>query len=94
MEAKLARPNLNIVKSKTDRHPGNHGAYLLACSLFAIIADKSPVGLPATLSLASPDGTKRDFGLAPDDAKYLQDLTWKIYQREIKDTKPAKSQER
>jgi hypothetical protein len=91
MEAKLVRPNLRIVKSKTDGHPGNHGAYLLACSQFAIITDKSPVGLPATLSLTAADGQKRDFGLTPDDAKYLQELAWKVYQREVKHAKPAQS---
>jgi hypothetical protein len=25
------------------------------------------------------------------DAKYLQELAWKVYQREIKNTKPAES---
>jgi len=29
--------------------------------------------------------------IAPDDAKYLQELAWKVYQREIKNTKPAES---
>lgn len=90
MEALLERPDLRIVKSKTDAHPGPQGAYLNACSLFAIVADKTPVGLPATLKLAGPGGQKQDFPIAPDDAKYLQDLAWKIYQREIKNTKPAK----
>ena len=28
--------------------------------------------------------------IAPADAKYLQELAWKVYQREIKNTKPAK----
>jgi hypothetical protein len=90
MEAFLARGDLHIKKSKTDGHPGNHGAYLLACSLFEIIADKTPVGLPATLELTAADGKKINFGLTPDDAKYLQELAWKVYQREMKDTKPGK----
>jgi hypothetical protein len=89
MEALLQRPDLNIRKSKADAHPGNHGAYLNACSLFAIIADKTPVGLPATLEISVADGKKADFGVAPNDAKYLQELAWKIYQRESKNTKPA-----
>ena len=90
MEARLERPDLNITKSKTDAHPGNHGAYLNACSLFAMITDKSPVGLPATLRLTATGGTKQKFEIAPDDAKYLQEFAWKVYQREIKNTKPAK----
>jgi hypothetical protein len=47
------------------------------------------VGLPATLSLAD-DGKKEDFTIADADAKYLQELAWKIHQREIKKTKPEK----
>jgi hypothetical protein len=90
MEARLARPDLKITVSNTDAHPGNEGAYLNACSLYAIIADKSPVGLPAALEITSPAGKKKSFVLAPEDAKYLQELAWKIYQREIKNTKPAK----
>lgn len=89
-EAFLERPDLRITKSKTDGHPGIHGAYLNACSLFAIIADKSPVGLPARLTLQAERGEKKDYELTADDAKYAQEFAWKIYQREIKNTKPAK----
>ena len=90
MEARLERPDLHITKSKTDAHPGKEGAYLNACSLYAIIAGKTPEGLPATLSLAAADGKKEDFTIADADAKYLQELAWKIYQRELKKTKPEK----
>jgi hypothetical protein len=90
MEARLDRPDLHITKSKTDAHPGIHGAYLNACSLFAIIADKSPVGLPATLRIDGARGKKEDFTISSGDAKYLQELAEKVYQREIKSTKPSK----
>lgn len=87
MEARLARPDLRVTVSEQDAHPGIHGAYLNACSLFAIVTGESPVGLPATLKLP---GRNRDFTIAPDDAKYLQELAWKVYQRELKHTKPGK----
>jgi len=90
MEAGLERPDLHITKSKTDAHPGIHGAYINACSLFAILADRSPVGLPATLRIKGAGGKEEDYTIAPDDAKYLQELAWKVYQREIKNTKPAR----
>jgi hypothetical protein len=90
MEARLERPDLKITKSKTDAHPGKEGAYLNACSLYAIITDMSPVGLPATLEMKSADGKKRNFVIAAGDARYLQNLAWRVYQREIKNTKPAK----
>jgi hypothetical protein len=90
MEAHLERLDLKITNSKTDAHPGIHGAYINACSLFTIITGQSPVGLPATLAITADSGKKKEFTLAADHAKYLQELAWKVYQREIKDTKPAK----
>jgi hypothetical protein len=91
MEARLDRPDLKIVKSKTDAHPGNEGAYLNACSLYAIITDKSPVGLPSTLQFTNRDGDKKELSVTSEDAKYLQELAWKIYQREVKNVKPQQA---
>jgi hypothetical protein len=90
MEARLERPDLRVTKSKTDAHPGIHGAYINACSLFTVITGQSPVGLPATLTITADSGKKNNLTLAAVDAKYLQELAWKVYQREIKDTKSSK----
>ena len=87
MEARLDRPGLQITKSATDAHPGAHGANINACSLFVAVTGKSPVGLPAALKISGREG---DFTIGPDDAKYLQEVAWKVYQRELKNTKPAK----
>jgi hypothetical protein len=83
MEARLARPDLRVTVSNQDAHPGAHGAYINACSLFAILTGESPVGLPATLKIPER------LAIAPDDAKYLQELAWNVYQRELKHIKPA-----
>jgi hypothetical protein len=87
MEARLERPDLHVTKSATDAHPGIHGAYLNVCSLVVLITGKSPVGLPATLKLR---GSEQNITIEPDDAKYLQELAWRVYQRKLKNTKPAK----
>jgi hypothetical protein len=79
-EARLARPDLAVTVSAQDAHPGIHGVYINACSLFAILTEKSPAGLPATLKLRG----RGDFTIAEDDAKYLQELAWKVYQRELR----------
>lgn len=89
-EALLARPDLRVRKSKADAHPGADGAYLNACSLYAAITGKSPVGLPAMLTLTAPDGKKADYAVGAADAKYLQELAWKVYEREIESVRPAK----
>ncbi len=86
-EARLARDDLSIWASKEDAHPGVHGAYLNACSLYAILTGESPVGLPATLK---GPGLEKDLTITAADAKYLQEFAWKVYQREIKHTKPVK----
>jgi hypothetical protein len=87
MDARLARPDLRVTVSEQDAHPGIHGAYINACSLFAILTGQSPVGLPATPKIPTRG---RDFTITSDDAKYLQELAWKIYQRELPHTKPAR----
>ena len=87
MEARLARRDLRVTVSERDAHPGIHGAYINACSIFAILTGESPVGLPATLKIP---GRKKDVTIAPDDARYLQEVAWKVYQRELKHIKPAK----
>jgi hypothetical protein len=87
MEARLERPDLRVTVSQEDAHPGIRGAYINACSLFAILTGENPVGLPATLKIPGRD---KDLTITPDDAKYLQELAWKVYQREIKNTKPAR----
>jgi hypothetical protein len=87
MEARLARPDLRVTVSEQDAHPGIHGAYINACSLFAIVTGESPLGLPAILKIRG----RPDLNIAPEDAKYLQELAWKVYQRELKHTKPAKA---
>lgn len=87
-EARLARPDLQITFSKQDPHPGIHGAYINACSLFSILTDETPVGLPATMKLR---GHEKEFTIAENDAKYLQTLAWNIYQRELQRTRPAET---
>jgi hypothetical protein len=44
------------------------------------------VGLPATLKIPGRD---EDLTITPGDAKYVQELAWKVYRREIKNTKPS-----
>lgn len=86
MEARLARPDLRVTVSQQDAHPGPHGAYINACSLFAILTGESPTGLPATMKLS---GIERAFSIAADEAKYLQEVAWRVFQRELNHTKPG-----
>jgi hypothetical protein len=92
MEVRLARPDLRVTYSKTDAHPGVDGAYINACSVYALITGESPVGLPATLRITvdANGGKTVDFAIAPGNARYLQEAAWRVYQREIKNTKPVK----
>lgn len=88
MEARLARPDLRITVGRHDAHPGTHGVYINACSLFVILTGKSPAGLPSTFKLR---GQANEYAIAEDEATYLQELAWKVYQRELKQTRPARS---
>jgi hypothetical protein len=42
------------------------------------------------LTITAAGGKRKNYTIAPDDAKYLQELAWKVYEREIKNTKPVK----
>lgn len=44
-------PSVILHRSPKDSHPGRYGAYLAACSIFAAITDRSPVGLPSRMML-------------------------------------------
>ena len=64
MEARLARPDLSVTVSAHAAHPGIHGAYINACSLFAILTGESPddhheAVPPALVTAISLAGTRR-----------------------------------
>jgi hypothetical protein len=43
------------------------------------------LGLPASLKIR---GREKELAIEPEEAKYLQELAWKVYQRELQQTKP------
>jgi hypothetical protein len=53
-------------------HPTPAGTYLNACTFYAVIYDKSPEGLPA--SVTTPQGTT--VSAPPDDAARIQQYAW------------------
>jgi hypothetical protein len=57
------RPSLNLYVSDL-RHPSLAGTYLAACTVYASIFRRSPVGLTYTAGLDAPT------------ARYLQDVAW------------------
>jgi len=100
-EASVERPDLKLHRSDTDGHPGMHGGYINACSLFALLTGQSPVGLPSKFTVGATydfppksqaerpkQGEKVDYSLSESDARFLQEVAWKVYQREIRNTKP------
>jgi hypothetical protein len=82
-KAHAERPKLNLFRTNTDSHPGIHGAYLAACTLYATITGHSPIDLPNSFIIT----TSNDFGnpneektklfkIKEDDARYLQKTAW------------------
>jgi hypothetical protein len=53
-------------------HPTPAGTYLVACTFFAAIYDKTPEGLPA--SVTTPEGTT--VSVSPADASLIQKHAW------------------
>ncbi len=60
--AQAGRPDLQLI-SDDEIHATWEGAYLAAATVYATLFDRSPEGLSA-------------FGLAPDDAAFLQRMAW------------------
>ncbi len=84
--AHAGRPSLDIFRTATDSHPGIHGAYLVACVLYATITDKSPVGLPSSFDMEASydfgDPSEHDqqrFTIEEGDARYLQQQAWRVH---------------
>jgi hypothetical protein len=64
-------------------HPTPTGTYLTACTFYAVIYDKSPEGLPA--SVTTPQGTT--VSAPPGDAAHMQQYAWeavKLARRELR----------
>jgi len=70
------------------RSSGKEGAYLNACSLYAIIAGKNPWDYQRHY-VSSGRWKEEDFTIAVPTPRIFR-TRWKIYQREIKNTKPSK----
>ena len=64
-----AKPGLTL-HTGDDSHPNAAGTYLAACTLYATISGKSPVGLPAKLT----SGNKLLVDLGSDTARHLQKM--------------------
>jgi len=80
--ARAEKPELTIHRNSGNVHPGVDGGYLIACLLTCGITGESPVGLPATLSVAETyDHKSTEFVVEPEDAKFLQETAWNFYQR-------------
>lgn len=68
-------------------HPSPAGSYLAACTLYATIFDRSPVGLPARITgvpvnlqtaRAEPERTAVLVDLPPGEARSLQSAAWAV----------------
>jgi poly(3-hydroxybutyrate) depolymerase len=87
-DQETARPNLLVIGASSLNSPIGQPQLLRAM----LDSKGMPMqGLPATLRITANanGGDKVDFGIEPNDAKYLQEAAWRVYQREIKNTKPA-----
>jgi ubiquinone/menaquinone biosynthesis C-methylase UbiE len=66
---------------KDKAHPGKKGSYIYACSLYAALTGKSPVGLTSLLP-NQPAET-----ISPMEAKQFQEAAWRMHQ----ETNPEKA---
>src|SRR5512140_1245024 len=70
------RPDLELYQPDK-RHPQHIGTYLAACTSYAALTGKSPVGIPYTA------------GIDADTARFLQQVAWDTVQEYYGKTKPT-----
>lgn len=64
-------------------HPGKKGSYIYACTLYAVLTGKSPVGLTHRIP-KQPEDT-----VTAEEAKRFQEAAWRVY-RDINAKGPGK----
>lgn len=62
-------------------HPGKKGSYIYACTLYAALTGRSPVGLSHRIP-KQPEDT-----VTPAEAKQFQETAWKVHQDVNRETK-------
>jgi hypothetical protein len=77
------RKDLKMFRTEKDSHPGHDGAYVIACTLYAAVTGKSPVGLPtevmAPVSYDFPIGVKDPERAAKQKALgHPKEVKWSI----------------
>jgi len=79
--------------AKDNSHPSRMGTYLTACVFYSTIYNKSPVGLPAKVTISKSGNHRIVLGIPPADAKKLQAIAWQAVgqaKKELTDKTPAR----
>ncbi|MBI3944486.1 MAG: hypothetical protein HY321_01055 [Armatimonadetes bacterium] len=88
-KVKRARPDLplDLVGSPDRDHAGQRGYYLEACTIYSVLFNRSPEGLPVrTIYMKPPDPNLNEtvgagqVTLAEDEARFLQRTAWESVQ--------------
>ncbi|MHA1180252.1 MAG: hypothetical protein ACTSSR_06005, partial [Alphaproteobacteria bacterium] len=88
-------PEVFLRRKKTDFHPGQNGAYMIGCTIYATSTGKSPVGLPSKFVMRTTydfgkfrEGEKEaEFKIEPAVAKKLQEVAWEACQKQTENEK-------
>lgn len=81
-KARAKRPSI-ILQQNDNSHPTLSGTYLAACTLYAALYGKSPVGSSFTGAVQP-----RTQGLDPDTALFLQEVAWETVREYFEAAKP------
>jgi hypothetical protein len=61
-------------------HPAPEGSYLAACVFYAVLARRTPIGLPGTISVMVNGQPQRLVNVADTRARFYQQLAWDTVQ--------------
>jgi hypothetical protein len=79
-KAQSLRPTIVLFDDPYPGHINAAGAYLAACTFYATVYDRSPVGLPSQFSYANTSGPNISCNISAANAEFLQTCAWSAYQ--------------
>ena len=79
-----ANPNWPLY-AKDNSHPRRMGAYLTGCVFYSMIYNKSPIGLPAKVTISGKGKRRTVLGVPPVDARKLQAIAWQAVKQAKKE---------
>jgi hypothetical protein len=73
-QAALEKDHTIKLYAPNDYHPSAEGTYLAACVIYAVMTQKSPLGLPSTITVSNKGTPQNLVSMSPSRARFYQQI--------------------